>query len=363
MFETRQQRLAWLARRKIEERLSYLEAKMMVTDSLKGLLSNDGLKPISESAEKKIISYARERFGSSCYAPWLVFYTTGRGKFREGWVPDNFFQRVAVQRINGPFHMTDNARTLQNRLLGPGVLPDIAHFVSGEWRGIDGELWEPHGLVERLFGDQPEICVKTEQSSKGRGVQIIDRKDFDQHAVESLGNFVVQRVLQQSEFFSTIFPGAVATLRVTTGKLPSQRPVLLFSYLRVGRGHARAVTVNSVKAHIIDDDGAVGPFGYDSGWARHAVHPDTGFRFEGAKIPEFAALVAHCLALHDRIPQFGIIGWDAAVERNGAIQILEINTGYPGIKFSEMMVGPCLKAFNVEQYAYSAVRRKPQVAA
>ncbi|WP_290742941.1 sugar-transfer associated ATP-grasp domain-containing protein [Amaricoccus sp.] len=356
MFDHAQQNLAKAGRRLIDDRLSLFRAKDQMQVALKGLLRNEGIKPIGAAMEKRIASYARERFGHVCYAPWLVFYATCRGAFLEGWVPDNFFQQVAVRKINGAYHMADNARTLQVRLLGPGSMPDIAHFVSGEWRDPDGALWPPDGIEARIFGNHAEVCVKTEQSSKGRGVHILDRKGFDRRTVESLGNLVVQRVLTQSDHFAEIFPGAVTTVRVTTGKLPGQRPFMLFANLRMGRGEARTVTLGSIKAPIIDDDGAIGSFAYDSDWTRHATHPDTGFRFGGAHIPDFARLRDHCLSLHDRLPQFGLIGWDVTTERNGAIQLMEINTGFPGIKFAEAMVGPCLRVLNVEQYARRPAR-------
>lgn len=350
MLEDARLRIAKTVRHLSANEISHLQAKALVAKALAGLLANDGVRPIGGRMESRIEKYAKERLGGVIYAPWLVFYATYRGAFHEGWIPDNFFQQVAIPRINGPFHMTDNARTLQRRLIGSDVIPDVAHFVSGEWRGPEGELWDRASVAARLFGNQAEICVKTEQSSKGRGVRLLDRESFRLEEVEALGPLVAQRVIRQSEALEAIFPGAVTTIRVTTAKLPGARPVMLFSNLRMGRGAARKVTLGSLKVPIVDGSGSVGPIASDSDWRQYRAHPDTGFRFEGATIPGFAQLRDDCLALHDRLPQFGLVGWDVTIDRDGHMQLLELNTGHPGIKFAEATVGPCLGALHLERY-------------
>jgi hypothetical protein len=351
MLDNSKERVARFGRNFSARALSGLTAGRLVAEAFRGLLSNRDVKMMSAPAARRISGYARERFGSTIYAPWLLFYATYRGRFVEGWIPDNFFQEVAVGRLNGTYHLLDNARTLQARLLGPGALPDIAHFVSGEWRDVDGALLDPATIAERLFADCDEICIKTQQSSKGRGVSFVGHNSFDRAAVEALGDFVVQRRIAQHDALGAMFPNAVTTIRITTGKLRAARPVSLFANLRLGRGAARAVTLGSIKVPILDDDGALDRCGADHDWRLFTEHPDTGFRFERGRVPEFGRMQAYCLALHERLPQFGLIGWDVTADAAGDIHLLELNTGHPGIKFAEATVGPCLRAFDMERYA------------
>lgn len=328
-----------------------LRTKRIASAAFQGLLSNPDIKAPSPTTTRKISDYAQEHFGSTIYAPWLMVYTTYRGGFREGWIPENFFHEVVVHQLNGKYHMLDNARTLQAGLLGPDVLPDILHFISGDWKSVDGGLLNEDSIVERLFDECDEVCIKTQQSSRGRGVSFATRESFDLEAVKALGDFVVQKRLRQHDFFSAMFPGAVATIRVATGKRRGARPTGLFSNLRLGRGSDRAVSLNQIKVPIVDSDGTLDRWGTDGDWKRHAEHPDTGFRFEGARIPDFQKIQGYCVALHERLPQFGLIAWDVAADTAGDPRIMEFNTGFPGIKFGEMSLGPCFEAFDLEQYA------------
>ena len=318
---------------------------------LKQLLRNPDVRPLPQATVATIRRYARERFGSAGYAPWLIFYATMRGRFVEGWVPSDFFMSVAIRRINGAYHMADNARTLQYRLMGPGVLPDIAHFVSGEWRSVDGALLDRSRIADLLFEQGEKICIKAQESSKGLGVRFATRSTFDLSAVEATGNFVVQPAIRQAESYDRFFPDALNTVRVSTAKLPGQRPRALFGFLRTGLGNARHIASDWFDISVVDDDGTFDRRGWDPARRWSERHPDTGFVFAGERLSEYRRLVDYCIALHDRIPQFGFVGWDVCVDREGEPRLLEINTGFPGIKFAEMTVGPCLRCFNVEQYA------------
>jgi hypothetical protein len=351
LFDRLTNKVVWSGRRSFTDWAGFAANRAEVAEATAGLLRNDGIRPLSGRETARIRAYARRVFGSEGYAPWLVFYTLYRGEFVEGWVPGNFFQTVAVQQINGVHHRLDAARTLLARLLGSPSLPDIAHFVSGEWRDVDGNLLDRQEVPAVLFGAADEVCVKAERSFRGRGVSFVARDGFDIAAVEALGSFVVQKVIRQNPAFDAISPDAVATLRVSTGKLPGARPFLIGAYLRAGRRGARFVGLGSLRIPVLDGAGSYGSFASDSAWTRFETHPDTGFRFAGARLPEFERTVAHCLALHDRLPQLGLIGWDVVLDDAGAVQVMEFNAGHPDVKFIEMSVGPSLAAFAMEQYA------------
>jgi hypothetical protein len=354
LFSRLRRRIIYKGRTFFADQAAALRARDEADQAMRGLLANGAVAPLPVGEVRRVKDYAKDVFGSEAYFPWLHFYAVYRGAFVEGWIPDNLFQNVVVRHVNGPYHMADNARTLQWRLLGTPSLPDVAHFVNGEWRDVSGGIMDPSELKSALFCDADEVCVKTQNSSRGRGVSFERRETFDRARVESLGNLVIQRVIRQGAFFDGIFPHAVATLRVSTGLLPGARPHLIGSYLRVGRGRARAVGEGSLRVPVLDPGGRLGDFASDSTWRRHASHPDTGFRFAGAQAPGFPKAVAHCLDLHDRLPQFGLIGWDVVLDPDGEVQVMEFNTGHPGIKFIEMSVGPTLRAFQMERYVKPA---------
>jgi hypothetical protein len=82
---------------------------------------------------------------------------------------------------------------------------------------------------------------------------------------------------------------------------------------------------------------------------RHTRHPDSGFSFTGQQIPYFRKAVAACEALHRKVPQFSVIGWDAIVTPQGKVEIMEWNTNEPVIAFSEASTGPCFTGLGWEK--------------
>ena len=80
-------------------------------------------------------------------------------------------------------------------------------------------------------------------------------------------------------------------------------------------------------------------------WTKITSHPDTGTSFGGLVIPSFKAAVKACTFLHDSLPHVTVIGWDIAIDKFEKVQIMEWNSNYPDIKFSEAITGPCFKEF------------------
>jgi hypothetical protein len=332
----------------------FQDAEAQVAKVKEGLLKNPGVRPLDRRETARIRDYARATFGSVGYAPWLEAYTVFRGAFHEGWIPENFLQKVAIQKINGLHKAVDASRSLMTRLVATPLLPDLAHFVGGEWREVCGAPLERGRVPEVIFANGDEVCVKTEASRKGRGTSFVTRAGFDLDALERTGNFVVQSLIRQHPFFDALSPRAVATLRVTTGKLPGAAPFLVGTFLRCGLGKARAVGDTSLRIAVSNADGALADFASDPDWRRMTAHPETGTVFAGLRIPSFGDLVARCVELHDRLPQIGLIGWDVILDSAGEVRLMEVNTGYPGMKLIEMSQGPSLRAFRLEQYAAKA---------
>lgn len=314
------------------------------------LLAAGDVRPLPEAEVRRIRDYAQDVFGDARYFPWLHFYAVWNGRFREGWVPEDYFQSVAIPQINGAFHKICQARTLQRRLIGDPSMPDIAYFVGGEWFDLDGARVPRAGVAGFLFGDANEVCIKAEETIWGRGVSFETREGFDLDRIERQGNFCVQRLIRQAEWFDQLSPAAVATVRIATGKIAGARPHVVGAFIRLGFGAARAIGRESVEAPILDAEGAINPFAVDVEWRRFTHHPETGLALDGLRIPEYRRMTEHCLGLHDRLPQFGYIGWDVVLDREGAIKVMEFNTAHPETRLIEMSLGPCFRDFGLERY-------------
>jgi phytoene dehydrogenase-like protein len=119
-------------------------------------------------------------------------------------------------------------------------------------------------------------------------------------------------------------------------------------------GAALAPLQDRLDVPVLDADGRLCAWANTVDWQRLPRHPDTGFVFDGATVAGYAAAARACVALHERLPQFGFIGWDVAIDSEGAPQVLEMNIGQPDVKVIEMSVGPSLTALQLERYARRA---------
>jgi hypothetical protein len=318
----------------------------------RGIISNPGVSPLSAATKRKIRDYAAEVLGSPHFTPWLEVFTAYQGEFREGWIPEDYFERRVLPKINGEFRTFGTAKTLSRRILATDLLPDIAYCVKGQWLDTHDQPIPRASLKSVLFAGGDTVFAKAESTSKGKGIAILQASTFDPATPPVEGNFVVQRAVRQSPWFEQISPGCVATLRVTTAWDGAEKPQFTACHLRVGIGGVRfVISSSSLKIPIVGTTGDLVDIGTDPDWKRHSSHPDTGVVFKGLTVPGVPAAVEACLQMHAHVPHLGVIGWDCAITESGATELLEWNTRYPGVKFGEASVGPTFLGLNFERFA------------
>ncbi len=310
-------------------------------DAYQAMVAQDPTRKLSAAQKELIEEYSKDVFGSAKYAPCLELYSAYRREFVEGWIPENYFFKVLV-----PSWRTYNnidAKTIARRILGTQCIPDVAYYINGFWIDREHRHLDASRLKDVLFADSDAIFVKADRGARGDGVRKITRTEFDPEQLSRLGNFVVQSAIEQHPLFNEFTPHCVATLRITTVKPPGRPAEHKASILRLARGGATVVTLNTVRVPIIDHQGTFSERAADHGWVSHVVHPDSQVAFSGKRVPGFQRAVALCEQLHDESPFSVLIGWDVAIDRMGAPVLMEWNQGVAGIALSEASQGPCFK--------------------
>ena len=304
-------------------------------------------RALSPATREQINQYSHDVFGSRAFAPWLEVYAAYRGVFLEGWIPGNYLSKVLVPSWTR--YANIDAKVLARRVLGSDAFPDVAYHVNGSWLDLNYEDIGPDSLRDRLFTESDHAFLKLDRSSRGEGVWKIHRSAFDPDRLARLGDFVVQRPIEQHPFFAQFSSESVATVRITTVKQPGQRAEKKASYVRIGRSGAEFIRSDAqLRVPVIDDGGTLGGRGADSSWRSLTAHPDSGAEFAGQSIPSFAEAVRMCETLHDRTPVTVLVGWDVAIDREGRPKLMEWNQGPAATKFSEASVGPCFKGLGWE---------------
>jgi len=311
---------------------------------LKGIEEESGFK-LSSKMKKNIDEYAREVFGSTAYAPSLYVYTVFNQKFKEGWIPDNYFGYVVAPTVNKGLGQVANMKTMSKKIIQTNKLPDKFYVVDRTMYDEDFNIIPNKMIEKKLFTISNEYFLKLDYSNQGKGVFKISKSNFILDELLNKGDAVLQTPIIQSKFFDEIIEDNVATLRILTYKDNDNEIKFAASFLRLGRKDEDIVQAkSSVKVPIIDENGTLNAFANaDSNWRRYYEHPDTGYKFEGNKIPYFKNAVNDCVDIHKRIPHVSIIAWDVSITDDGETRIIEWNAKHPGIKFTEASIGPTFK--------------------
>jgi Sugar-transfer associated ATP-grasp len=304
---------------------------------------------LSPQARRQADDYAHEILGNLDYAPSLHFYAAMQGRFREGWIPENFYHLVVVPNISKGFFEISSKKSLSNMLMRTEALPDIAYHIGGSFYDRDYRPISRAALIE-LARPHGAVFVKGDDSGRGESVRKVPVAALADHPFT--GDSVIQRPIRQHEFFDAFMTGSVATIRITTLRTPSGAIEMRGSALRLGRtGMEWLVSGQNVSVIVRDEAGTLNEFGYTGDWRAWAAHPDSGTVFAGHRIPSFAKALALCKELHARLPHVVIIGWDVAINRDGEVEVIEWNAGHCGISVLEALTGPHFTDMGWERFA------------
>jgi hypothetical protein len=284
--------------------------------------------------------YAVDVLGWSGYAPWLYVYSAFTGCFKEGWIPDNYFEKVVIPATN--YCRISSLKPLTSKLFHSDLFPDLAFYVNGLFYSTNYKIITDIKVRSVLFEKSDMVVFKLDRTSKGKGIYFFRESDFDIGTIRRLGNGVFQSYINQHAFFKELMPSSVATIRITTVMEDNGNPSLRCCYLRLGRIHETHVKAEThIQVPVDYKSGELSETGYLTDWSTINKHPDTDFLFKNRKIPNYTQIVGPILNLHKLFPLNRCIGWDVVIDDNNSLKIMEWNSGHIGIRFSEAYHGPC----------------------
>lgn len=287
-------------------------------------------------------AYACDVFGDVIYAPWLRVYAALHGRFKEGWIPDNYYGAVVVPRTKGLYGKISALKSVSRLIFSDKSFPDIGYFANGLFYTADNTLIPSDDVQRALLGEAERIAFKLDDSGQGKGVFILDRQSFNPEFVRSTGNGVFQDFVRQHEVFDRLTPDSVATLRFTTVVEPAGAISLRACFLRLGQaGETHIQTGSEICIPVNPSTGELEPVGYLSDWTNVRQHPDSGTGFSGTTVPAFRDCVNKVLELHRKVPFIVCVGWDVTVDVCSEVKVLEWNAGHNDVKFGEATQGPC----------------------
>ncbi len=77
-------------------------------------------------------------------------------------------------------------------------------------------------------------------------------------------------------------------------------------------------------------------------------HPITRRAFAGFTVPSYAEACSLAVSLHRRLPGFGMVSWDVAIDAEGSPVLIESNLRYQEINFLQLNNGPLFGRYTDE---------------
>ncbi|BFU89848.1 MAG: hypothetical protein NTAFB01_10350 [Nitrospira sp.] len=314
-----------------------------VRDATRILKSVEGYKGTTATRDLRLCDeYAVEVLGHQHFAHWLYVYTAVSGRFKEGWVPENYYGSVVVPKWQGRYGRVSESRGLNAAMLQSEAFPDVLAYVNGIFFDTAYRFVSSDAVKEHLFKEHERVVFKLDSSLQGKGIHFFTRESFSVEQITGLGNGLFQRVIQPHRLFTEFAKQSVATVRIFTVYQDNGEVSVRGCNLRMGSGdetHVLSRTQIRVPIHI--QNGAFHDVGYTAEWRETRVHPVSHVAFAGKVIPAFKACVDTVIELHKKTPYTRCIGWDVTVDREETVQLMEWNAWSAGIGFHEAMEGPC----------------------
>jgi hypothetical protein len=315
------------------------------------LLANGQVRPLDRRELRITREYARDVLKNFSLAGSLRLYSAIAGEFREGWIPEAFFLDKVLPEISSPkARLTGWDRTRMTTVLGTDGVPEVGHRIAGQWYDPNGEASSREAIADQAAAFGPEVIVKLNGSRSGQGVRDIPVADLRGSEPSPGHDLVVQHLIGPHPTLEDLSLGSTPPLRLLT-VMRAGNPTVAAAHIRLGTDGSRIVATHNALRIAVSLEGRIGDFGADRKLGLHRRHPSTGAPFAGLEVPSFVDAVERVLAWHRRLPDAGAIGWDLAIDPEGNVHLLELNTWHPGVFFHETLSGPNFTQCTWEKFA------------
>ncbi|MBR2722396.1 MAG: hypothetical protein IKB75_06440 [Clostridia bacterium] len=158
--------------------------------------------------------------------------------------------------------------------------------------------------------------------------------------IDAMGdNFCFQELVKNCESVSNLHHNSLNTFRITT-YLWKEKVWHFPVIMRIGQG--KSVLDNAHQGGMfvgLSDDGILNECAFTEFQDRYFKHPDSGIEFKGYSVPELKVALEAVELVHQRIPQIGMISWDAVVNDRGEVIIIEMNVHGQSVWLPQMAHG------------------------
>lgn len=284
------------------------------------------------SSDKKQLKAYWKRYGIHPKKYWYTLYCARENRFDPRYIPDNIWYGKIYPYFNNIIAQI----ALTDKCFLNTLFPDVKQ-PNTIVKNIDGHFYDANMMLiskndaVNLCLSQTEWLIKPSTNTGcGKGVQFFNSDEmfnasqvtelFDEYRV----NFIVQKPVKQHKDLSKIHEKSLNTIRVQSFFF-KDNVYILSAQLRMGSGESRLdnISAGGCACNVGEDGWLVGKaVTRKSEWTdRH----ESGIYFKDIHVPSYEKIINTVKEQHAKIPFFGIIGWDFAVDSEGDPVLIEIN--------------------------------------
>lgn len=219
-------------------------------------------------------------------------------------------------------------------------------FFDGEGNEID----EEKAIALLIAYGKDTILKPTVETYGGHGVQKISagatREEIKSLFKKYRYDFTFQKMVEQHEIMARFNPTSVNTIRVVTYRKPNRERKILYACVRFGGA-------GSVMDNVCSGGGFTGV-----DIATGKLKDRRRYCYLTTEIPKLSDSIPNeipcwekikevALALHGRLPQLDIVGWDFAISPEGKPVLIEFNPR-PGVGL-QVAVGPMFSKEDLDE--------------
>ena len=264
---------------------------------------------------------------------WYALLCAGRNSYDPRYIPDNiwygkiypYFNNIIARNTYGDkgFFETLFADIKQPET----VVKNIAgHYYDGQMH-----LMSREEALGRCVAVGHFVIKSSTNTGGGRNVGFADLDGTDdREKVDELFrnyhvNFIVQKLVEQHPDLARIHPESLNTVRVQSFFFKDE-VYILSAQLRMGGGDSRVdnVSAGGCACAVGNDGWLVGKaVTRKSEWTDR--HESSGILIKDIRVPSYNKIQECVKRQHEKMPYFGILGWDFAVDKTGDPVLVEVN--------------------------------------
>lgn len=266
--------------------------------------------------------------------------------FDERYIPARYFYPHIMWRLNNK----EIANSFSHKGLLPIYFKDIlqpkivVNCINNNIFDDNLRIITTDEAVEYISHQEGKVIIKPSvDTSSGKYVRIVDVAK-DSHNIKEIikqygDNYVVQKIVEQSEVTAQLNPTSLQTIRINTLFI-NGRCTAVKNVLRCGGVGSIVDNLNAGGFMVgINPDGRLKEYGYSLDGKIH-THAN-GVVLKDVVLPNFNDVIHTAIYAHTKIiPNCSLVGWDFSLNKDNKVVLIEVNLKNPSCFGTQLCGSP-----------------------